>query len=84
MCAQQVGAEPVDEQHRHPPGAAERGREAQRVSRQVAALDRDVERRRDAGQDVGQGGRAVLGPDQVPGQGHGRVARTCRPVAMSR
>ena len=88
MGAQQIGAEAVDEQDGHPPGAGEGRGEAERIGGQVAALHRDAERGRGAGQDVGEGGRAVAaaraGPAAAGRYGHGRAARTCRPVATSR
>ena len=87
MGAQQVGAEAVDEQQRHPAGAAEGLGQTQRVGREVAALHRDPERGRSAGEDVGQRGLPVTGAQQVRRQeagGHGRAARTCSPVATSR
>jgi hypothetical protein len=84
---EQVGAEPVDEQDGDPAGAAQGLRQPQRVGGQLAALDRDAERRGRPGEDVGQVRRAVRGPDQVVRQHrptHRRVARTCSPVATSR
>ena len=83
--AEEVGAESVDEQDHDPPGAAERGGEVERIGRQAVAVDRHAERGRGAGEDVGEGGGAVAAAP--PGRAercHGRAARTCRPVAMSR
>jgi hypothetical protein len=84
----QVGAEAVDQQDGHPPGAGERGGQAQRVGGEVTAVHRHAERRGGARQDVGQRGGAVGRPVQVGRQElrrhQGRVARTCRPVATSR
>ena len=86
---QQVGTEAVDEQDGHPAGAAQGGGEVERVGRQVLSLDGHAERRGHAGQHVGKGRHAVGRHRQVRrqhrgGTGHGRAARTCRPVAMSR
>jgi hypothetical protein len=83
--AHQVGPEAVDEQDQHPPRPSQGRGDVERIDREVTALNRDTEGRGGAGEHVGQGGGAVGRHRQVRRQrGHGRVARTCRPVAMSR
>ena len=67
--ADQVGPEPVDQEDGDPPGPAEGLGQPERVGGQPVALDPHTERRRDAGQDVGEGLRAVDRAVQVRRQG---------------
>ena len=83
--AQQVGAQPVDEQEHDPPGAGERRGEVERIGRQVAAGDRDAECVAAPGQHVGEGWRRRRAAPPGRAAAVSRAgARTCRPVAMSR
>ena len=89
--AQQIGTQTVDEEDGHAAGSAQDAGQAERIGRK-APVHRHAERCRGAGQDVGERGLAVAGAGEVRSsfvgggrrRGHGRAARTCRPVATSR
>ena len=83
--AQQVRAEPVDQQDDDPARPGEGRGEPERIGREPRALERHAERGGHPRQHVGEGRRAVAGDREVHGQRcHGRAARTCSPVATSR